>query len=66
MLSTIYDVTKSAQSTANKNGRNAILKSPLYSTDIPNSTDTAYAWPKIYRNSTDKGETEIYLGSIKT
>jgi hypothetical protein len=60
LTSTIYNITKSAES-KNKKSRKDILQ--RYSTDIPDSVVSA-AWPSVYRKNDDKSETEIYIGEV--
>ena len=62
MLSTIHQITTDAESPSNKQDRKDALRG--YSTDIPQTSDYNYAWPKVFRTQEGKGEEEIYLGDI--
>ena len=62
MTVAIHEISKQAENPAIKEDRNDVLED--YQTDIPDDTNTSYAWPKVFKNIDGKGYEEIYLGEI--
>ena len=60
MLSTVHEVTETAESPANKEDREEALRN--YGTDIPQTSKHNFGWPKVLETTDGKGIIENLFG----
>lgn len=62
MLQTLLGVSNNANSEEKYNNRKRFLVDNDLETDIPQSIEKIFAWPRFFRTSDSEGSQEIYIG----
>ena len=62
MLQTLLDVSNDANTEEKYNNRKRFLIDNGLETDIPQSIEKIFAWPRFFRTSDSEGSEEIYIG----